>query len=281
MTISRAINIATAIIVAIVLTLAYLALSSIHAFAQQTAFSIKSPTTQWWPSDVQQVEVRIRGRLTTDPTTTHKILGRVTLKGSAIDWISMMALRATFLVPATQTWEVKSVSIFMTPQVVTGLASIEIITATMTATHIAPAGKTLALDMSMKTGVVVLGPVEMLPQPPPVVNPPASSLTLRVMRNDTKAALVTLTDGMTLDLSTLPAVSLLGLDAQPSMSVQKIDFSLDGQAINTEFSPPYMACNDWSACPQVFAVGARVLTLMPYDTAGKALSPVVVRYTVK
>lgn len=136
-----------------------LALAPFTVSAQQTTLTLKPLRSVWKPADVSSVELRVRGRLTTDAATTHRILGRVTMTGTAFDWISALTLRQTILVPATQTWEVKSLSLVVHTAPATGLDSVEILTRTLTVPHIAPAGKTLAIDVNSTTGVVTLGPV--------------------------------------------------------------------------------------------------------------------------
>lgn len=107
------------------------------------------------------------------------------------------------------------------------------------------------------------------------------SLAVRVVRNSTRANVVDFADGMVFVRSIFPAVSNLGVKADPLVAVSRIDFALDGVLINTEGGVPYMACGDWIACPQIFAVGNRTLVVTPYDAAGVALAPLTFRYTVK
>ena len=135
-----------------------LALSSFTVSAQ-TVLNLKPLKSTWKPADVSSVELRVRGRLTTDPATTHRILGRVTMTGTAFDWIAALTLRQTLLVPATQTWEIKSLSLVVHTAASTGLDSVEILTRTLTVPHVAPAGQTLAIDVDSTTGVVTLGSV--------------------------------------------------------------------------------------------------------------------------
>lgn len=134
----------------------FLALASFGASAQ-TVMNLKPLKSVWKPADVSSVEVRVRGRLTTDPTTTHRILGRVTMTGTAFDWMTLLTLRTTLLVPAT--WEIKSLSLVVNTAPSTGLQSVEILTRTLTTAHVALAGQTLAIDVNSTTGVVTLGPV--------------------------------------------------------------------------------------------------------------------------
>jgi hypothetical protein len=124
----------------------------------QTVLNLKPLKSVWKPADVASVELRVRGRLATDPATTHRILGRVTMTGTAFDWITVLTLRATLLVPATQTWEIKSLSLVVHTAPSTGLDQVEILTRTMTVPHVAPSGQTLAIDVNSTTGVVTLGP---------------------------------------------------------------------------------------------------------------------------
>ena len=222
-----------------------LAIAAPLASAQQTAFSVKPATTQWKPSDISSVEIRVRGRLTTDPATTHKILGRVTLKGSAIDWLSALTLRATVLVPASQTWEVKSISILMTPTAATGLASVELITATLTTTHQAPAGKTLAVDFGMATGTVVLGPVDSTPQPPPVIVPTPSSAS----PDGTKIPPApSITDASGAVWTALPQVSgsatQIGAARNGARVANSVDYLTIRGGIVFNFDPP--DCSQWN-----------------------------------
>ena len=124
----------------------------------QTVLNLKPLRGVWKPADVSSVELRVRGRLTTDPATTHRILGRVTMTGTAFDWITALTLRTTLLVPASQTWEIKSLSLVVHTAPSTGLDNVEILTRTLTVAHTAPGGQTLAIDVNSNTGVVTLGP---------------------------------------------------------------------------------------------------------------------------
>ena len=139
--------------------LAAFLLSLTFGVSAQTVLNMKPLKSVWKPSDVSSVELRVRGRLTTDPATTHRILGRVTMTWTAFDWISALTLRQTMLVPATQTWEVKSLSLVVNTAASTGLDHVEILTRTLTTAHVAPAGQTLAIDVNSTTGVVTLWPV--------------------------------------------------------------------------------------------------------------------------
>jgi len=166
----------------IILALA-LSVLPLAAAAQVTTFNVKPPVALWqYPEDVSAVEIRVRGRLSTDSTATHRIIGRIPLK--TFD-LSLVTLRVTILVPTTQTWEVKSLGLFVVPAPATGLASVELLSRNLATFHIAPAGKQLAIDLGPKTGVVTLGPVGSTPTPPPVTGaskpgdsmPPLARLT--------------------------------------------------------------------------------------------------------
>ena len=135
------------------------------ALAQVTTFNTKPMLSPWSPADVSAVEVRIKGRLSTDSATTHKIIARIPLK--PFDWVTMLTMRVTILVPSGQTWEVKSLALGITPATSTGLAAFELATLTRTVPHQAPGGQMLAIDHSPKTGVTLVGPVSSTPQPPP------------------------------------------------------------------------------------------------------------------
>lgn len=264
------------------------ALSLLALVAQaQTLLNLKPLKGIWKPSDVASVEVRVRGRLTTDPATTHRIIGRVTL--TQFDWVSALTLRTTLLVPATQTWEIKSLSVLVNTAAGTGLDSVEIITRPLATPHTAPAGKQLAIDVNSTTGVVMLGPVDMTPAPaptPPVVTQaPAGAVisSLRVVRVDTSGTLLLpLTEGLVIDLATLPTrnISVEALVSSPA-GIGRVEFRLDGAPLNTEGQSPYVACGDWNPCPQLTALGQHTLTVTPFDGAMKAGTPVSVRFTVK
>lgn len=106
-------------------------------------------------------------------------------------------------------------------------------------------------------------------------------VAVKIMRNSTRAVVLEMADGMVFNRSIYPAISNLGVLADPIGAVSKIDFVLDGVLINVEGGAPYMACGDWLACPQIFALGSRVLTVIPYDTLGNARPAATIRYTVK
>jgi len=131
------------------------------AFA--TTFQTKPMLSPWEAKDIASVEIRVKGRLSTDPATTHKIIGRIPLKGFA--WVSVATMRFTILVPANQTWEVKSLSANFVPVNTTGLAAFELSLLPLSPTHFAPAGQVLAIDIDPKTGTNVLGPVAAIPTP--------------------------------------------------------------------------------------------------------------------
>jgi len=143
------------------------------AAAAQVSFNVKPPVSLWdYSTDIASIEIRLRGRLSTDSATTHKIIGRIKLA----KWdLSLLTARATILVPATQTWEVKSLSVFIVPAAATGLASVEVILKNLPTSYTAPAGQQIAIDIGSKTGVGVIGPVSLAPPPPPP--PPPSPTT--------------------------------------------------------------------------------------------------------
>ena len=142
--------------------------------AQTLVTKTKPLLTGWSPTDFASVEVRVKGRLSTDPATTHKIIGRIMLKG--LD-ISMLTQRVTILVPANQTWEVKSLSANFTPLNTTGIGAYEIPLLPFATSYFPPPGKVLAIDADAKTGNVLLGPVVPLP---PVLPPPPPAVILGV-----------------------------------------------------------------------------------------------------
>jgi len=155
--------------------IALLMLLSFPCFAQVN-FTVKPPVSLWdYSTDIASIEIRLRGRLSTDSATTHKIIGRIKLA----KWdLSLLTARATILVPATQTWEVKSLSVFIVPADATGLASVEVILKNLSPTsYLAPAGQQIAIDIGNKTGVGVIGPVSLAPPPPPPPSPPPTTNT--------------------------------------------------------------------------------------------------------
>lgn len=125
----------------------------------------------WAPTDFQSVEVRFKGRLSTDPATTNKIIGRVLLKG--VD-VSLLTQRVTIMVPANQTWEIKTMSANFTPVTATGIAAFEIPMIPFAQSYLPPSGQILAVDVDATTGNVVFGPVSPAPvvTPPPTPTPP-------------------------------------------------------------------------------------------------------------
>lgn len=125
--------------------------------------------SQWQPKDIAALEVRIVGRLSTESAGTNKILRKVQLK--TWDWnvISLFTFRVTALVPLNQTWEVKQIKFLLTPVNTTGLGAMEIPFLPLPESYMAPAGQTLALDIDPRTGVVLVGPVSMIPVPVPPV----------------------------------------------------------------------------------------------------------------
>lgn len=135
--------------------------------AQTLVTKTKPVLSGWSPTDFASVEVRVKGRLSTDPATTHKIIGRIMLKG--LD-ISMLTQRVTILVPANQTWEIKSISANFTPVNTTGVDVFEIPLRRFDTSYFPPAGQVLAIDVDAKTGNMLLGPV--VPLPPVVLPPP-------------------------------------------------------------------------------------------------------------
>jgi len=149
-------------------------LLSLPCYAQVN-FTVKPPVSVWdYSTDIASIEIRLRGRLSTDSATTHKIIGRIKLA----KWdLSLLTARATILVPATQTWEVKSLSVFIVPAAATGLASVEVILKNLPTSYLAPAGQQIAIDIGSKTGVGVIGPVSLAPPPPPPPPPPPSTTT--------------------------------------------------------------------------------------------------------
>jgi len=160
------------------IVIAALSLLPLAAAAQVTTFNTKPLASIWNPKDIASVEIRIKGRLSTDPLTTHKIIARIPVK---LDWTTVVAPRVTVLVPAGQTWFVKSVGLGVTPAKTTGLAAFEVPTLAFAVPHQAPGGQMLALDANVTNVVNLLGPVASTPQPPPAPignkMPPALSLT--------------------------------------------------------------------------------------------------------
>jgi hypothetical protein len=138
------------------------------AFAQTKVITTKPMTSGWLPADVASVEVRVKGRLSTDAATTARIIGRIPLK--TLD-ISLLTQRVTILVPATQTWEVKSISIYIVPTTFTGLKPIEVETRQFAMSYLPPSGQTLAIDWGVTTGDIVFGPVTVAPAPAPAPAP--------------------------------------------------------------------------------------------------------------
>jgi hypothetical protein len=121
---------------------------------QTKVITTKPIVSGWLPADVSSAQVRLKGRLSTDPVGTHRIIGRIPLK--TFD-ISLVTQRVTILVPSTQTWEVQSVSIYIVPVKTTGLRPIEIETLNFVTSNLPPLGKTLAIDWGVTTGDIFMG----------------------------------------------------------------------------------------------------------------------------
>jgi len=191
-------------------------LLSLPCYAQ-VSFNVKPPVSLWdYSTDIASIEIRLRGRLSTDSATTHKIIGRIKLA----KWdLSLLTARATILVPATQTWEVKSLSVFIVPAVATGLASVEVILKNLPTSYTAPAGQQIAIDIGSKTGVGVIGPVSLAPPPPPP--PPVSTMASSIA------------DGAVLTGSVVWTVV-------PSRTPDRVEFAVNNvKSPAVEFTPPY------------------------------------------
>lgn len=159
---------------------------------------------------------------------------------------------------------------------------------------------TCAPDMTVATGVIAPPPTPApvpapTPTPTPVPTPPPPTPTptptptgaaisiLQLVRVDTSGTvLFPLTDGITIDLATLPTrnVSVEALVSSPT-GVSQVQYALDGQPLNNEFNAPYVACGDWIACPQLTTLGQHTLVVTPLDSAGKVGTPTSITYTVK
>lgn len=129
--------------------------------------------SKWSPADFAGYEVRLNGRKGTDPASTNKIISRIVLK--SLDF-SLLTQRITVLVPANETWEIKSVSVQFVPQIATGIDPFDIPLRKFAASHFPPSGQVLAIDIDSKSGNVMMGPVTVivLPAPTPVPTPTPS-----------------------------------------------------------------------------------------------------------
>jgi hypothetical protein len=162
-----------------ILALVLLALLVEPALGQaKLVTKIKPPMSAWAPGDFSSVEIRAKGRLSTDPpTTTARLLGMSVLKG--ID-VAMLTQRVTILVPANQTWEIKSISVLFTPILSTGYRPYEAGTLDFPSYFPTP-GQTLAIDVNINTGEIFFMPVAVTAPPLPVgcatKMPPAAQLT--------------------------------------------------------------------------------------------------------
>ena len=149
------------------------ALLPLAAAAQVTTFNTKPIASIWSPADISSVELRIRGRLSTDPLTAHRIIKRYPIKG--LDWVKLTVSRITVDVPLNETWEIKSLQLFVVPFPKTGLASVELTTLTLPVFHAAPPGRPLPIEVGLVSGVVTLGmsvTAPLPPLPPPAPPPP-------------------------------------------------------------------------------------------------------------
>jgi len=119
---------------------------------------------KWFPSDFAGYELQINGRRGADPVTTNKIIGRIAI--SKIDF-SLLTQRVTILVPANETWEIKTVKMEFTPQIATGIDPFVVPLRKFPSSHFPPPGQVLAIDFDVKTGTVMMGPVSVVIIPAP------------------------------------------------------------------------------------------------------------------
>jgi hypothetical protein len=112
-------------------------------------------------------------------------------------------------------------------------------------------------------------------------------MALRLINADTDQPILTMSDGMTLTLASLPTRRLnVRAETSPS-SVGSVRFALDGStSYRTETIAPYALAGDDSGDynPWTPAVGSHTLKATPYTGAsagGTAGTSLTVRFTVK
>lgn len=266
----------TVIVVMIAITFVILYSAITHA---QSTLQLKPLASQWAPSDISAIELRVRGRLVTDSAGTNKILGRINI--GTLDWFTFLTKRVTIL-PAQQ-WEVKSFSLLITPKLTTNLASLEIVTRNLPLSYVAPAGQTMAIDIDTKTGILLVGSAAIQPPPPPPPPVTQGQLGIALVRWDTSGGMVmTMSEGAVIVLAALPSRNLTFAALTQTQNWRTVEFWLDGVKVNDEGQYPYVMCGDWNPCPQVpGAVGSHVVRVVPIDSAGTVLPATNYRYTVQ
>lgn len=137
--------------------------------AQTIVTKTKPLAGGWFPTDFASYEVRLTGRKATDAATANKIIGRIALKTLSF---SLLTQRVTILVPANEVWEVKGMTMHFVPINTTGIRAFDIPLIDFAASFFPTPGQVLAIDVDVKTGNVMMGPVAIVVVPPVIVPPP-------------------------------------------------------------------------------------------------------------
>lgn len=154
-----------------------------HGAAAQTIVATTKPLSGgWFPTDFASYEVRLTGRKATDAATANKIIGRIALKTLSF---SLLTQRVTILVPANEVWEIKGMTMHFVPINTTGIRAFDIPLIDFAVSFFPAPGQVLAIDVDVKTGNVMMGPVGVVappvivpPPPPPVgISPDGSKIT--------------------------------------------------------------------------------------------------------
>jgi hypothetical protein len=122
------------------------------------------------------------------------------------------------------------------------------------------------------------------PDPNPNPNPTLAVTSLTLINADNGQAIMTLTDGATLDLAALPTRNL-NVRANVSGTTGSVQFVYDGSVFRTESGAPYALAGDTGTGYYAWTPteGAHTLKATPYTQragAGEAGTAVTVRFTV-